>query len=58
MQRNHNDELRRKADEFARLDKWYHDELSAEKDRNRNEVADLRARHADELAKRDRAFKD
>ena len=49
-------ELRRKADEFARLDKWYHEELAAEKDRNRLEVTDLRKLQAQELAKRDRAF--
>ena len=58
MQKNVDEQLRRKADEFARLDKWYHDELAAEKERARAEAADMRARQADELAKRDRAFKE
>ena len=53
MERRNDQDLRKKADEFARLDKWYRDELAAEKERNRQEVADLRARHAQELAKRD-----
>ena len=57
MERENDQHLRNKADEFARLDKWYHDELAAEKDRNRREVTDLRAQHANELAKRDQAFK-
>ena len=46
MERRNDQDLRKKADEFARLDKWYRDELAAEKERNRQEVADLRARHA------------
>lgn len=58
MQRKHDQALRLKADEFARLDKWYRDELAAENERNRLEVADLRARHAAELANRDRAFQE
>ena len=53
MERENDQHLRKKATEFADLDKWYHDELAAEKDRNRREVADLRAQHANELAKRD-----
>ena len=53
MERRNDQNLRKKADEFARLDKWYRDELAAEKERNRQEVGDLRARHAQELAKRD-----
>ena len=50
--------LQDKATEFASLDKWYRDELAAEKERNRREVAELRDLHARELAKRDQAFKD
>ena len=46
MERMNDQDLRRKADEFARLDKWYRDELAAEKERNRREVAELRQLHA------------
>ena len=53
MERRNDQNLRKKADEFERLDRWYRDELAAEKERNRQEVGDLRARHAQELAKRD-----
>lgn len=28
-------DLQKKADDFARLDKWYRDELAAEKERHR-----------------------
>ena len=46
MERMNDQDLRRKADEFARLDKWYRDGLAAEKERNRREVAELRQLHA------------
>jgi len=58
MEQRNDQDLRKKADEFARLDRWYREELAAEKERNRQEVADLRQRHAQELAKRDQAFKE
>lgn len=45
MQKRHVQELKTKADELAHLDKWYRDELAAEKERNRQEVSEIRALH-------------
>ena len=48
--------LKNQATQYANLDKWYRDELEAEKQRNRRELAELRDMHARELAKRDQNF--
>ena len=35
-----------KADDYARLDRWYREELEAEKERHRRELADVKQRHS------------
>ena len=48
--------MSQRADEFERLDRWYREELEAEKERHRNEIAELKLRHATAFRKQEQDF--
>ena len=49
-------DLNQKADEAEQLDKWYREQLEAEMERNRQEVADLERHYNQQFDKQDQDF--